>query len=112
MFKRIVSAAAPDAAASSRGIAFTFDGRPMTGAPGDTVAAALLANGVRAGRRTPASGSARGPYCMMGVCFECLVEIDGVPARQSCMVPVQEGMKIRRQDGAVELVDLSLGEKS
>jgi len=97
MFKRIVSAAAPDAAASSRGIAFTFDGRPMTGAPGDTVAAALLANGVRAGRRTPASGSARGPYCMMGVCFDCLVTIDGAANQQGCMIPLRAGMQILTQ---------------
>ena len=37
---------------------------------------------------------------MMGVCFDCLMEIDGVPNQQACMVPVAEGMAIRRQDGA------------
>ncbi len=34
---------------------------------------------------------------MMGVCFECLVEIDGVPNRQGCLRNVTEGMRIRRQ---------------
>ena len=42
----------------------------------------------------------RAPYCMMGVCFECLLEIDGVANRQACLVTVQPGMKIRSQEGA------------
>ena len=50
-------------------------------------------------RDTPVRGSERAPYCMMGVCFDCLAEIDGVPNRQSCMVPVPPGMRIRRQRG-------------
>lgn len=59
-----------------------------------SVAAALLTLGPAAIRRNPADNSARGPYCMMGVCFECLVEIDDVPNVQSCMVRVAEGMRI------------------
>ena len=42
----------------------------------------------------------RAPYCMMGVCFECLVEIDGKPSRQACLTPVRDGMVIKRQQGA------------
>ncbi|MFU1477288.1 (2Fe-2S)-binding protein [Roseovarius sp. C7] len=45
-------------------------------------------------RRTPVSGAPRGPFCMMGACFDCLVEIDGV-ARQACMVEVCAGLDIR-----------------
>ncbi len=41
---------------------------------------------------------------MMGVCFECLVTIDGVPNRQSCLIEVAEGMRIRSQEGARDLV--------
>jgi aerobic-type carbon monoxide dehydrogenase small subunit (CoxS/CutS family) len=48
-------------------------------------------------------GSPRAPYCMMGACFECLVEIDGVPSRQSCLVTVQDGMRIHSQEGARDL---------
>ncbi|WP_269502182.1 (2Fe-2S)-binding protein [Burkholderia sp. IMCC1007] len=70
---------------------------------GVSVAAALLAAGVSRFRATPVSGAPRAPYCMMGACFECLVEIDGVPARQSCMVDVRDGMRIRTQEGAREL---------
>lgn len=80
-------------------LSFSFDGRAMRGRAGDTVAAALLANGVQACRQTPVSGAPRGPYCMMGVCFECLVVIDGVGNRQGCLVPLREGMRVETQAG-------------
>ena len=65
-----------------------------------SAAAAVLATWPGPSRTPPVSGAPRGPYCMMGVCFDCLMEIDGVPNQQACMVPVAEGMAIRRQDGA------------
>ncbi|KQU51173.1 (2Fe-2S)-binding protein [Bosea sp. Leaf344] len=93
MFRPITDA---DSGAS---LNFSFDGRAMRGRAGDTVAAALLANGVQACRQTPVSGAPRGPYCMMGVCFECLVVIDGVGNRQGCLVPLREGMRVETQAG-------------
>jgi predicted molibdopterin-dependent oxidoreductase YjgC len=87
MFQRL-----PDLGGAA--VAFTIDGRPATARAGDSVAAALLANGVTACRRSPVSGAPRAPYCLMGVCFECLVQIDGAPNRQGCMVPVAEGMAV------------------
>jgi predicted molibdopterin-dependent oxidoreductase YjgC len=80
-------------------VALSFDGRPLQAPAGTTVAAALLASGVSAFRTTPVSGASRAPYCMMGACFDCLVEIDGVPNRQSCLVAVEPGMKVRTQQG-------------
>jgi hypothetical protein len=80
-------------------LSFTFDGRPLTGRAGDTVAASLLANGIAACRETPVSGAPRAPYCLMGVCFDCLVVIDGVGNRQGCLVPLREGMRIETQLG-------------
>jgi len=77
-----------------------FDGRSIAADTGETVAAALLAAGIGQFRDTPVEGRPRAPYCMMGICFDCLVEIDGVPNRQACMVVVADGMKIRRQHGA------------
>ena len=79
-----------------------IDGQPTQAREGESVAAALLAAGLRSCRTTPISGAPRAPYCMMGVCFECLVEIDGVPNRQSCQIPVHSGMQIRRQKGTAE----------
>jgi D-hydroxyproline dehydrogenase subunit gamma len=80
-----------------------FDDRSMRVPGGRSVAAALLTAGVSRFRATPVCGSPRGPYCMMGACFDCLVEIDGVPSRQSCMVTVRDGMHVRSQEGAREL---------
>lgn len=77
-----------------------LDGEPVTAREGDSVAAAMLAAGVVHTRTTPVSGAPRLPYCMMGVCFDCLMEIDGVPNRQACQVRVRDGMRVRRQEGA------------
>jgi predicted molibdopterin-dependent oxidoreductase YjgC len=81
-------------------IRFDYEGHAITARAGDTVAAALMAAGETALRTAAVTGSPRAPYCMMGVCFECLMEIDGVGNRQACLTPVSEGMQVRRQRGA------------
>lgn len=86
----------PDASS----VTIHVDGAPVTARPGDSVAAALIAAGIVATRTTPVSDSPRGPYCMMGVCFECLMVIDGVASRQACLTPVRDGMRVERQRGA------------
>lgn len=86
-----------------RTVTIDFEGAPLAALEGDSVAAALLAAGQAVTRTTPVRGTARGPFCMMGVCFECLLEIDGQPNRQGCAVPVSEGMRVRRMDGARSL---------
>jgi len=78
----------------------TIDGTPARVAAGQSVAAAVLAQGLPWTRRTPLSDAPRAPLCMMGVCFDCLMEIDGIANRQACLVTVAEGMLIRRQRGA------------
>jgi predicted molibdopterin-dependent oxidoreductase YjgC len=80
-------------------VILTFDGNEIIARAGDSVAAALLAAGIVGLRATPVSGAARAAYCMMGVCFDCLVTIDGVGNRQACLVAVAEGMTVRRQSG-------------
>ncbi|MGA0614269.1 (2Fe-2S)-binding protein [Paracoccus sp. KR1-242] len=78
-------------------------GQSFTAREGDTVAAALLASGLDVRRATAVSGAPRLPYCMMGVCFECLVTIDGVGNRQGCLIPVAPGMQVEIQKGKREL---------
>ncbi|MDJ0388417.1 (2Fe-2S)-binding protein [Roseomonas sp. E05] len=78
------------------------DGAPVLVPEGASAAAAVLLAGLSAIRETPVTGAPRLPYCMMGVCFDCLAEIDGVANRQSCMVTVRPGMRIRPQHGARE----------
>ncbi|WP_077000926.1 (2Fe-2S)-binding protein [Variovorax sp. KK3] len=91
-------------ASATATVAITFNGQPLQVPAGANVAAALLAAGVRRFRNSPVSGDARAPYCMMGVCFECLLEIDGVPNRQGCLVQLEAGMDIRTQDGMRDLL--------
>jgi hypothetical protein len=79
------------------------DGLSVVARQGDTVSATLLASGLDARRATAVSGAPRLPYCMMGVCFDCLVTIDGVGNRQGCLVPVSAGMSIEVQKGKREI---------
>jgi hypothetical protein len=83
-----------------RGPAVTvlLEGRPTTAYLGETVATVLLAEGHLA-TRTTVGGEPRGVFCGMGVCFDCLVVVDGVPNTRACMTWVSEGMQIARQDG-------------
>jgi sarcosine oxidase subunit alpha len=85
------------------GVQIEIDGVSVTAQPGDTVTAALLASGLDYCRDTVVSGAKRGPYCMMGVCFDCLITVDGVGNRQGCLVPVADGMKITLQKGKREI---------
>ena len=74
-----------------------FEGKLINVHKGDTVASALLEVGVTHFQNTTSTGSQRGPFCMMGVCFDCLVEIDEQPNQQACMINVYQEMKIKRQ---------------
>ena len=78
-----------------RAVTITVDGAPLAAREGDSVALALLA----AGR--PTIGDGPTPYCLMGVCFGCLVTIDGRRGEQACMVPVREGLAVLTEGGAV-----------
>lgn len=96
MFQRL-----PDTSALP--VRISIEGEPFETREGDTVAAALLAAGRDYCRTTAISGTLRAPYCMMGVCFDCLVIIDGVANRQGCMVRVREGMRVEIQRGKREV---------
>lgn len=80
-----------------------FNGSPIGARANDTVASALLAAGIQITRSTPGQGSPRGPYCMMGVCFDCLVTVDGVGNRQGCLVRLRPGMQVETQRGRREV---------
>ena len=94
MFKRLGDAGAT--------LTLKVDGRSIRAHIGDTVASAMLAAGIDHCRTTPVSGAPRAPYCPMGVCFDCLVTVDGVGNRQGCLVPVRDGMVIDTQQGKRE----------
>jgi predicted molibdopterin-dependent oxidoreductase YjgC len=78
-------------------LTLSFDGRAVRARDGDSVASALLAAGVMVTRLTPVSGAPRGPWCMMGACFECVAVVDGRRGVRTCMTPAQEGLSIAAQ---------------
>jgi predicted molibdopterin-dependent oxidoreductase YjgC len=78
------------------------DGESVMAYEGETVAAALMASGIRVLRTTLGSGEARGVFCGMGTCYDCLMVIDGEPSQRACMVPARDGMAVRTQAGSSE----------
>ena len=75
-------------------VTIVVDGARVAARAGDTVAAALLGAGLRAFRATAVSGAPRGPFCMMGSCFDCVVTIDGQRNVQACLARVADGMRV------------------
>src|SRR5215470_9482013 len=88
-------------------IAFRFDGRELSALPGETIAAALAAADIVALRQAR-SGSPRGPFCGMGVCFDCLVTVDGRPSQRACLTQVEEGMEVRSAPDATAVPPLAV----
>src|SRR5579883_3439378 len=93
----------------SEPVSFTFEGRGIVGRRGESLAAALIAAGVR-GLRTTRTGEERSIFCGMGVCQDCLVEVDGVSNRRACMVKLDRAMTVRRESFARELPARERGE--
>jgi D-hydroxyproline dehydrogenase subunit gamma len=95
MFRRLLK--------PTHAVTIRIDENSVTAAEGDTVAAVLLLAGNPRFRTTSKSGLPRGPYCGMGVCFDCLVTIDGEPNRQACLAKVREGMEVTTGLGSPQL---------
>ncbi len=70
------------------------DDKAVEAFEGETIAAVLIANGVRAFRYTRKGHNPRSIYCGMGVCYDCLVTVDGVHHVRACVTPVTDGMRI------------------
>lgn len=75
-------------------VEFTFDGQPVAALQGETIAAALAAQYITAVRQTR-SGAPRGPFCGIGVCFDCLVTVNGRPSQRACLTKVEAGLDVR-----------------
>lgn len=85
-----------------------FDGTEIEALPGETVAAALAAADIVAVRQAR-SGAPRGPFCGMGVCFDCLVTIDGKPNQRACLTKIEAGMDVRSAQDATAAPPPSAG---
>lgn len=86
-----------DPAVAASNVTLNFEGVPIQASEGETVATALLASGEKVTGTRAVSGRARGPYCLIGICHECLVEIDDNSNRRACLTTVRQDMRVRRQ---------------
>ena len=93
-------------ASSSAEVVVEIDGIEETVPAGVSIAAALLYLDRIPTRSSPVNDAPRAPFCMMGICFECLVEVDGEPNQRGCQRQVEAGMKLRLQLSAQGLLDL------
>jgi predicted molibdopterin-dependent oxidoreductase YjgC len=80
-------------------VTITFDGRLIEAREGEPIAAAVLAAGLRVFRTMPRTGEARGGYCFVGRCADCLMIVNGEPNVMACVTPVRDGMRVETQHG-------------
>jgi hypothetical protein len=92
-------------------IEFSFDGAAVEGREGEPIAAALFAAGYRVLRTMPRFGDARGGYCLIGRCADCMVVVDGIPNVPACLTPVSAGLAVRTQRGLGESDWAETGER-
>lgn len=87
----------------SQDVTIYMDGKPIVAKEGDSIASALMANGIATFRHTHKTGEPRGLFCGIGQCTDCVVIVDGQPNVRSCVTRVQEGMRIQTQEGRGQL---------
>ena len=93
----------------SETVRFTFEGKPLEGRHGESLAAALVSAGIVAFRETR-GGEMRGMFCGMGVCQDCLIEVDGKPNQRACMTKLERPMTVRREMFGRTLPEVASGE--
>lgn len=77
---------------------FQFNGKPVAGYTGETIAAALYAGGRRIFSRSFKYHRPRGLFCLAGHCSNCLMRVNGIPNVRICTAPVQAGLKVESQN--------------
>lgn len=80
-------------------VAFTYNGRPVSGCEGEPIAAALKAAGLMVHRYTKKEHKPRGVFCAIGRCTDCVMVVDGKPNVRTCVTPLKAGMKVETQYG-------------
>jgi hypothetical protein len=82
-------------------VTIQVNGRDVAAYEGESLATALIAADVltlsRDNLPDAESGRRRSPYCNMGVCFDCLVEIEDegrVLRARACLTAVRAGLRV------------------
>jgi sarcosine oxidase subunit alpha len=100
MLRSTASEPASPAAETDGVFVVHVDGRPVTAYTGQTVAALLFASGIRVFGRSAQRDEPRGVFCGIGICYECLVTVNGVANTRACMTVVAPGMSVETRGGA------------
>lgn len=87
------------AAAQGEAVEIVVDGQPLRALRGQSIAVALLASGRHGFRTSARRGEPRGPYCNIGMCFDCVMTVDGQPNVRTCLSTVVDGMRVQTQLG-------------
>ena len=90
------------------GFTFSWGDREITAYPGETILGALLANNVHVLRQSRVVGQPRGMLCGIGICYECLVTVDGAANRRACVTPAAPGMNVQAQESLPSNLDEEL----
>lgn len=85
-------------------VQFTFNGSPVQGVAGESIAAALHAAGIKMLRHSSRQHRPRGLFCAIGNCSSCLMTVDGVPNVRVCVEPLRAGMTVEVQQGKGTIV--------
>ncbi|MFI6603060.1 (2Fe-2S)-binding protein [Nonomuraea sp. NPDC050536] len=72
----------------------SVDGRTVSVEPGQSVGAAMHAAGIRSWRTTRFGARPRGLFCGIGVCFDCLVTVNGAREQRACLLEAQPGDEV------------------
>lgn len=75
-------------------ITVNLNAAPVETEAGQSVAAVLMGEGIKAWRTTRHEGKPRGLFCGIGACYDCLITIDGEPNQRACMVQACDSMNI------------------
>jgi len=84
-------------------VSFSFEGRRLRARKGQSVAAALINNGIKKIAVSKKFGQPRGAYCFTGRCYSCTVNIDGCSHVRACMTPIQENMEVEMAKGYFDI---------
>jgi len=86
-------------------IKFYYNGKELIGYEGETIAAALYADGIFKFSESKKLNRPRGIFCAIGHCSSCLMTVDGVPNVRTCITLLKDGMKVESQNIGVETVE-------
>ena len=89
--------------AAARPVTIRFDGRELTGVQGQTLAGVLLANGIESWRTTAAGDRPRGLFCGIGICYDCVVTVNGRRDVRACQQPAADGDQVAAQSDPLPL---------